>query len=139
VSEKLHILILEDDPERIQIFRRKIRGVNFQIDYAETAEEAIRLWEARNYDVVFLDHDLGGECYVDTSHKNTGSEVVRWAITRQQTFPLDQPYIIIHSLNTPAAQDMEDRLKRDGFENVHRIPFTNLMRDYLDDPSFLSC
>jgi hypothetical protein len=46
-----------------------------------------------------LDHDLGGEIYVDTNYSNTGSEVVRWI---EKNKP-DIKEIVVHSYNSSAV------------------------------------
>jgi CheY-like chemotaxis protein len=134
----LKILILEDDPQRITTFHAKLS--RHTLVFTDTAADAIA-WIQREaeagqaFDVIFLDHDLGGQAYVSQSDPNTGSEVVRWLTTYGGV--LEQPYIIIHSMNTPAAEAMEKNLANHGFEFIYRIPFTQLISKYLDDPSFL--
>lgn len=135
-TTQLKILVLEDDLRRVQIFRQKLVG--FDLTFVETAMDAIGAIQDEEFDVIFLDHDLGGQVYVSTADKNTGSEVVRWMLASQGALFHYDPYIIIHSLNTPAAESMETALKRAKFSFVYRIPFTTLREKYLDDPSFLS-
>jgi CheY-like chemotaxis protein len=130
----LRILILEDDMQRIETFGQKLCVNEHNITYVTTAAEAIRWLDEDEFDLVFLDHDLGGKVYVDTNEKNTGSEVVRHMT--QPTY-VKSPVVIIHSLNTPAAKSMEHALAYEGYE-VHRIPFTQLVDKYLDDPFFIS-
>lgn len=134
----LKILILEDDQNRIATFRNKLS--RHTLVFVETASDAIATIKGAAevgsaFDVIFLDHDLGGEAYVDPSNQNTGSEVVRWLTSYGGV--LEQPYIIIHSMNHPAATSMQKALDRDGYEFVYRIPFVQLVSTYLDDPTFL--
>jgi len=135
----LNILILEDDPRRMEIFVAKLTPKH-SIYWVDTADAAIKALAKDKFDVVFLDHDLGGEPPMfygqncDISDPNTGSEVVRWMVKDDYT---DSPVVIVHSINTPAAENMEHKLTYAGFEN-HRIPFTKLVDTYLDDPNFLS-
>lgn len=128
----MRILILEDDMNRIDLFGQKLCANQFDITYVTTAAEAIALLDQEEFDLVFLDHDLGGQTYVNTADTNTGSEVVRH-MTRP-TY-LKTPVVIIHSMNEPAAKSMEHALVYEGFE-THRIPFTKLVV-HLDDPSFI--
>lgn len=72
----MRILIVEDDAFRILLFRQWLRGHDLAI--AETARRAIRLLRRQAFDVVFLDHDLGGRVLVDPSDPNTGAEVARF-------------------------------------------------------------
>ena len=132
----MKILILEDDNNRIVKFRDKLS--RHALLFVNSAADAIKLLlnEGETFDMIFLDHDLGGEVYVDSSNTNTGSEVVRWLISDQDRIMI-QPYIIIHSLNYPAAQEMQLNLTNYGYKYVYRIPYTKLVSDYLDDPHFL--
>ena len=126
----MRIFILEDDQERIATFRRKLSGHTLTV--VETAKAAIDVLENdQAFDIGFLDHDLGGEQMVSTESANTGSEVVRWMRPNQRNyFP-----IIIHSMNQPAALDMQANLEDVGMV-VYRIPFSKLVHD-LDDPTFM--
>lgn len=135
------ILILEDNKDRIATFKRTLGG-RFNLTFTEHAAQAIdAIFDAANvgyaFDVIFLDHDLGGDTYVDQDNTNTGSEVVRW-ITGDDSPPLEQPVIIIHSLNHDAAKNMLSKLEAHGFENAKIINFISLCDRYLGDPSFLS-
>lgn len=129
----MRIFILEDDHERIKTFRRKLIG--HELVVAETAQAAINalgcerdaMTRESRFDVIFLDHDLGGEQMVATA----GSEVVRWMVLEMGNAPL----VIVHSLNAPAAMEMQAKLCDSGFD-CHRIPFTKLVHD-LDESNFL--
>ena len=129
----MKILILEDDENRVVTFVKHL-PIWLDVTYVTTAEAAIEKLSTDEFAIVFLDHDLGGEVYVDPSNPNTGSGVVRWMLENVET--VHDPDIIIHSMNTPAAMAMEQDLKgKYGF--VHRIPFPTLVTNYLNDPSFL--
>jgi hypothetical protein len=88
-----------------------------------TAEECIEeIHKMEDIDILFLDHDLGNEVYVDSEREDCGMEVVRWMIEKQ---PIVRT-IIVHSMNTPAAQNMVAAL-RDARYNAHAIPFPILL------------
>ena len=56
------------------------------------------------WDEVHLDHDLGGEIYVDSSRPDCGMEVVRWlCASRRDRF--EKTLFIIHSHNAEAGAD----------------------------------
>lgn len=129
----MKILVLEDDPIRIRTFRFKM-DPGYDVMYVTTAQGAIDLLTENQFDVIFLDHDLDGEEFVDMKNINTGSEVVRWLRAHGTT---NDPYIVVHSLNSPAAENMAEGLKTAGFNFIYRIPFTKLVDSYLDDPCFL--
>jgi hypothetical protein len=77
------------------------------ITYAETAFIAKKLLEDSNFDVICLDHDLGGKAFVDSEDENTGYQVATYIATNKI------PYgkCIIHSLNFPGAMRMYHLLK----------------------------
>lgn len=134
----MRIFILEDSPVRIATFRRKLIGHDLTI--AESAQQAINTMRAARdvetrssrFDLIFLDHDLGGEEMVGTEGANTGSEVVRWMALEMGVCPT----IVVHSLNAPAATYMIMKLTKAGFD-CHYIPFTTL-NGKLDDPNFIT-
>ena len=109
------ILFLDDNLERIERF---IGEHPFGI-VARTAREAIEaLGYYRELDTVSLDHDLGGESFVDSSRADSGMEVVRWI---EQNKPKVK-HFIIHSVNPNAAAEMTQRLIAVGYE-VERKPW----------------
>ena len=112
------ILFLDDDPKRLYTFQSNIPSA----ELAATAEEMINLlMEFTPVDCLLLDHDLGGNIFVDSAEKNTGMEVVRWI--KEHTPKIDR--IIVHSLNVEAAHDMVKELSDAGYETSY-IPFHNL-------------
>jgi len=126
----IKILVLEDDPKRIETFRSTLG----QHDLVVTTEaaDAIKALQENVFDIIFLDHDLGGEAFVAIEDKNTGSEVVRWICNNANL----SSQIIIHSLNAPAALNMKCKLEKVGLV-AERIPFTSLV-EQLYDPRFIS-
>lgn len=112
------VLFLDDDPNRIQKFTRHVPTAHV----ATNAQEMIELLQATpEADYVFLDHDLGGETFVDTRETNTGSEVVRWI---GQNRPQVGQFVV-HSLNHPAAYRMTEDLRGMGYA-VMKVPFISL-------------
>jgi hypothetical protein len=65
-----------------------------------------------DFDVMFLDHDLGGKTYADQSHPNTGSEVVRWIGENKPNIKR----FICHSMNYDARKAMVNKLEFFGYE-----------------------
>lgn len=123
MQEILKILILEDDMNRVREFTN--RFVEFyeettkccKVDHVETAQDCIDKLSEKEYDCIFLDHDLGGEVYVDEENTNTGSEVARWLRVNKNQFQKDCP-IIIHSLNPAGRANMSSLI-----EGSHEAPF----------------
>jgi CheY-like chemotaxis protein len=126
------ILILEDDPNRMEIFRDAFKD-RHEIVHVDNARVCIDFLKNDNPDVLFLDHDLGGQTYVAESDANTGSEVVRFLTSNACRWAGP---IVVHSCNTIAAQAMEHDLRMAGYNKTHRIPFTTLVQ-YLYDPGFI--
>lgn len=103
------ILLLEDDETRVIQFRRRIEGegVPFGLTHARTAKEAITELGSSRYDLILLDHDLGGRTYVDFGNESEdcGMRVAEWLSIRPERVSQHGP-ILVHSLNGPAAQQM---------------------------------
>jgi len=130
MEEKINILVLEDDPNRIIQFRDRffslfngreapiVRGVVY---YARTAEEAITLLkEQTHFDMIFLDHDLGDRVFVSDDDENTGSEVVRFLMKNANEY--NNTRFIIHSFNPIGAESMFNNIKQNITRDVIRVP-----------------
>jgi CheY-like chemotaxis protein len=86
---------------------------------AETAAQAIRMLEKYSpYDLVSLDHDLGGKIYCP-SDGNSGYMVARHIA--QMSFEKLPKRVIIHSFNPVGAENMQNVLS--GIVRVIRQPF----------------
>ena len=55
------------------------------------------------WDIVFLDHDLGGQVFVPSSHPNTGYAVAKY----MEENSVEAKQIIIHSMNPAGASNMK--------------------------------
>lgn len=108
----MKILILEDDPNRQEKFRKIIQNRGWGLTMVDTAEAAIRELKKEEFDMIFLDHDLGGEVYVSSDHRNTGAEVARFLNKNPVKCS-----VVIHSLNVPGATVMAKLIP-----GSHRIP-----------------
>jgi hypothetical protein len=88
------ILIVEDDEVRLERFRAELEG--FEFDVVHSAADAIERISTRDYDLIFLDHDLefGQRVYVDPYEANTGYQVARCLEERKASMP-----IVVHSFN----------------------------------------
>jgi CheY-like chemotaxis protein len=107
------VFVLEDSSERIKQFKQRFLEQGWIGYFSVTASDAIRNLDLLRFDLIFLDHDLGGQVYVNKDEKNTGSEVARWIREHPVVCP-----IIIHSLNPAGAEYMKSILPK----AVH-IPF----------------
>ncbi len=100
---EVKILILEDSEIRIKQFLEGLESDTNVITVKHTAQDCIDCLTKESWDVLFLDHDLGGKTYVATDDKNTGSEVCRWLSNNNVKIRL----IIIHSLNVQGQRTMK--------------------------------
>ena len=115
------ILFLDDSPARLAWAKRTF-GPGNDLTLVETAEAAIKaLALADPWDGVYLDHDLGGETYVDSNRPDTGMEVVRWMVENRPVVER----VIVHSMNTPAGNAMVQKL-RDGGYDAYYVMFLRL-------------
>ena len=82
-------------------------GKTFLLHHVEHAADAIEMLESRTFDLVLLDHDLGGRTYVDHTNdkEDCGMRVAEWFSIRPNRVRENGP-IVVHSLNGPAAQVM---------------------------------
>jgi hypothetical protein len=109
-------LFLDDDPARAEIFL----GMNPTAVWVQTAAECIARLE-EPWSEVHLDHDLGGEIYVDQSRDDCGMEVVRWLSLHPRPH-LKQTRFFIHSHNPGAATMMAMQMMFNGYR-VEVRPF----------------
>lgn len=114
----MNILFLDDNQNRIDVFKRYIPWATT----TTTAQETINQLVDNTWDHVFLDHDLGGEVFVDSDREDTGMEVVRWIVANQPKVGR----FVVHSLNQPAAREMTLKLVDAGYE-VDQVGFLYLL------------
>ncbi len=108
------VLFLDDDSERTKRLLAEVPSAKC----VETAQDCIDELERQPWDLVLLDHDLGGEVYVDSGREDCGMEVVRWVAQNQPK--VDQ--FIVHTHNPSAAAYMNDDLEKAGY-SVIASPF----------------
>lgn len=108
----MYVLVIEDNPVRIEKFKRALIGS--VVDYADNAHEGIILVKERRYDLIFLDHDLGGRQHVSSHDPNTGFQVARVI----KGTPNESAFIVIHSANVVGAKNIQQELP-----SSVRVPF----------------
>lgn len=112
LCQQLRILILEDDPNRVKKFTQAL--IDHEVSVTDSSKVCIELLKTKKFDVLMLDHDLGGEVYVK-SGENTGYEVACFL----EENPDKQPtQIFIHSLNGVGAQKMNAAIPK-----ARHVPF----------------
>jgi CheY-like chemotaxis protein len=115
------VFVLEDNPVRIEIIKEN--WFQFaEFDIATSFKEAVELF-SDNYDLLMLDHDLGGKIFVSSKDEDTGANFLRWFVANK----FKDCDIIIHSHNPVGSKNMEEILTRNGYYKAIRIPFGNLI------------
>ncbi len=110
------VLFMDDDARRVEVFLDRCP----EAVWVKSAEACIaRLKDG--WDEVHLDHDLGGERYVDPSRDDCGMAVVRWLCAEPRPQHRDTRFFI-HSFNFSAASMMVECLLRNGYTAEFR-PF----------------
>ncbi len=119
-TNRLRIMILEDDYNRINSFKTILELQVQDVSYHLTAHDFIKtLSKEEHVDLLMLDHDLGNRVYVELQDKNTGSEVVRYIVTNKNDEKFKTMKIIVHSYNTVAAKNMVDILRHNKFDVLY--------------------
>lgn len=112
----MNIFVLEDDQNRVKKFKRELIGYN--VDYATTVVEGVKCIANKKYDLIFLDHDLGGLEMVDSNSSEGTGYHVAIEISYSKN---DNTLCIIHSCNPPGAIIINKTLK-----NSKIVPFISL-------------
>jgi hypothetical protein len=105
----VRLLFLDDDPQRAAVF---LDG-NPTAVWVQTVAECLAKLEGP-WDEVHLDHDLGGEHFVDISRDDCGMEVVRWLCLTPRPH-LRRTRFVIHSHNPNAATMMGMQMLVSGY------------------------
>ncbi len=109
-------LFLDDDPERASLFLERYPDAV----WVQTVPDCVAKL-AETWDEIHLDHDLGGEQFVDINRDDCGMEVVRW-LGRERRRHLRRSKFIVHSHNIAAAFEMVMSLQALGYR-VDARPF----------------
>jgi CheY-like chemotaxis protein len=110
----MRVLFLDDDEMRHETARKNLVGHDAR--HVRTVAEFQAALSLGPFDVVFLDHDLGGEAYVP-SGPGTGYEAALLLASREE-----RPTVICHSYNRPGAIRIVGVLRSHGFSAVW-LPF----------------
>ncbi len=114
------VLFLDDDP-----WRHKLVRPHMKYEATYTAADCIRLLAEGHYDVVFLDHDLGGMQMVESEGpEETGYTVAN----RMEANRPSAGLVVVHSLNPVGRANMLALLRTAGYE-VLDCPFTRLVAE----------
>lgn len=127
---RFRLLIVEDDPERMTLFRLWLPE-DVLIVWAKSAGVAlgiIRRDSGSIYGGIMLDHDLEKSVITDDDLMLSGTQVTDLMI---QCISPDVP-ILVHSVNPSQGPRMVSQLKRAGFW-VEFIPMHYLSREKLEE------
>lgn len=105
----MKVLVLEDNIlQRVREFKRRFTERGWAYDCVEHASDCIRALSEKKYNLVFLDHDLNGQTYVNTEFEDTGSGVARW--WKNNEHPNKETPLILHTYNNLGAVYMHSCL-----------------------------
>lgn len=111
----MKVLILEDDPTRIGIFKKKLH--EHDLYFAVAVDEAKDM--SKNFgpfDFYFLDHDLDRRVFVDSNEQNTGYQFAKFLAESNV-----EGTIVVHSMNPAGAQNIKGVLPQ-----AQLVPFPYL-------------
>lgn len=97
----MKVLVVEDNSARLAKFKVDLAG--HDVYFAETSIRAQRFLKKHIFDIIFLDHDLGGRIMVESNDQNTGYQVAK-AISGSAN---EDAYIVIHSANVVGANNIK--------------------------------
>lgn len=125
----MKIFILDDMVIRQEFFSyamSELYGDEAHCFVAYSYDEAVKVFEECNeFDIMFLDHDLGDRVYVSSNDPNTGYQVAKYMVENNIT----SKEIIVHSLNPAGVQNMLAILP----EHAKYVPYTLLRSSRLPD------
>lgn len=118
----MRVLILDDSEIRHRRFKEKFSLETDILTHTYTVEECIEAMTNNEYDMVCLDHDLGGQEMVP-SGPGTGYEVCEWMVQNQDRVP---NIVILHSFNPPGRDNMSRLLGNFGIRSTQHPGYWNV-------------
>lgn len=112
------ILFLDDNKARHRAIKPHLLH-----DEAYNVTEAVEKLKIKQYDIVFIDHDLGGNEMVDSfGEEETGYNLAQWIVENKPEISL----IVVHSLNPSGSNNIANLLKENDYF-VSQVPFTKML------------
>ena len=115
------IFVLEDSPERIKWFRKTFGDCN--LTFTDDVKEACDELRTKDYDLVFLDRDLGHP-------RGESGEDVAW-VMKEEKLAQHVP-VVVHTVN-PRGQRVIKRYLEEYHKNIHIINFVQLRKMSKED------
>jgi len=107
----MKILILEDNKERIEWFKKIYK--QHELIICEKISQAQLAVAYGEIDIFFLDHDIASNNFEGIDKCDTGYDFVKWIVS--QNYQKHSLYYI-HSMNPTGANAMLNLLKDNGYE-----------------------
>jgi CheY-like chemotaxis protein len=117
----MKIFVVEDNKERNGVFWNTLPKLfaGCHLVIAEDVKEAKEILSRdKDWDLILLDHDLGGRVYVKSEDDNTGYQVAKFMVESGVTYKR----VITHSMNPVGAENIKSVL-----EDCQHIPFPMLV------------
>lgn len=136
----MRIFILEDDPARIVAFEHVLIGhdvtickwlMGMKYNTHRSSDDGAFVRFKPPYDLILLDHDLGGRQMVDSTEVETGYQFAKWLVNNHPTTDGKGPLVIIHSYNPDGARNMAHALRDGGYGKIDINPFGPTVLKYL--------
>lgn len=112
----MRVFILEDNSSRVGKFRRELIGS--LVDHAETLDAGREMIRENKYDLIFLDHDLGGKEMVNSADEDTGYHLALFIAADDKN---KKAPCVVHSCNPAGADNIVGVLP-----HAVKVPFPSL-------------
>lgn len=123
--QKVRILLIEDNPPRLQALHEMFAHPRAMVVAAISAGTAIRTLKKEGFDLILLDHDLHESHPMGAAARyQSGTQVVDALLASQVN---RRTPVRIHSMNEAKRQSMHDRLTANQFD-VEIIPMDTWTR-----------
>lgn len=122
-QKNVSMLILESDNTKITNFDLTFKSLVFHYRVVKTVGEFIELLQLRQWDYIFLEHDLfkvGG--FQNSSDPESGFYALKYLL-ENYNFNEFIKRIIIHTNNVVGARNMLDMAYVSGFNNITHLVF----------------
>jgi glycerol-3-phosphate cytidylyltransferase len=116
---KEKMLFLDDRTKRLHAALKQY-SEKYDVTLCVNVLECLRLLSSEDWDVVSLDHDLGGEDFLPLDCATCGAEIVRYIQRTGWPEEKKKPWFWIHSKNTFAAHWMLNTLHEMGLPALYK-------------------